>query len=69
MLLYDFFVGVPTVALVDRFSAGADMLVNFMHLDKGVPQEGGGGTKSSARVPRAVWAVLYADDAGHVKQS
>lgn len=67
--LNDFFVGALTAALAERFSAGAGTLVSLTPLDEGVPQKGGGGTKASAMVTRAVWVMLCADYASILSRS
>ena len=66
LLFNIFFAAVLHVVLV-RFSEDGDILANLVHLE----EDGVGGTNEPPleRVRRAIWGMLYADDAGIVSKS
>ena len=65
-LLFNFFAAVMEVVL-QRFSEDDTILENLVFLDEG---SGGGPDETLLdRVRRAVWGIMYADDAGIVSRS
>ena len=64
LLFNIFFAAVLRVAL-QRFSEDQDIMANLVHLDESVAE----GEEPLAKVRRAVWGMLYADDAGIASRS
>ena len=53
--------------MVVRFSEDPDIVRDLVHLEKGLEENGAGDPLACVR--RAVWGMLYADDAGIVSKS
>ncbi|CAB1116295.1 unnamed protein product [Ectocarpus sp. CCAP 1310/34] len=68
LLFIIFFAEVLEVVVI-RFSEDYVVLRNLVCLEEGKTEAGGGGETPLDRVRRAVWGMLYADDAGVVSRS
>ena len=69
-LLFVIFFAAVTHAVVIRFSEDPDIVRDLVHLEEDL-EENAAGVSSDllARVRRAVWGILYADDARIVSKS
>ena len=64
-LLFNIFFAAVTHAVIVRFSEDPDIVRDFGHLDEDLEENAAGVSSDPlACVRRAVWGMLYADDAG-----
>ena len=68
-LLFNIFFAAVTHAVVVRFSEDPDIMRNLDNLEEDLENAAGVSTDLLALVRRAVWGMLYADDAGVVSRS
>ena len=69
-LLFNIFAAAVTHAVVVRFSEDPDIVRDLVHLEEDLEENAAGVSSNPlACVRRAVWGMLYADDAGIVSKS
>ena len=69
-LLFNIFFGVVTHAVVVRFGVDPDIVRDYVHLEEDLDEDVVEvNSDPLACVRRAVWGMLYADDAGIVSKS
>ena len=69
-LLFNIFFAAVTQAVVVRFSEDPDVVRDLVHLEEDLEENAAGVSSDPlACVRRAVWGMLYADDAGIVSKS
>ena len=69
-LLFNIFAAAVTHAVVVRFSEDPDIVRDLVHLEEDLEENAAGVSSDPlACVRRAVWGMLYADDAGIVSKS
>ena len=66
-LLFNVFFAAPLEVIITRFSQDEVIMRDLVYLEE--EEAGGGGGTLLDRVRRAVWGMLYADDAGVVSKS
>eukprot|EP00752_Nemacystus_decipiens_P010711 g9538.t3 len=64
--LFNVFFAAPLEVIIARFSQDEVIMRDLVYLEE---EDGGGGGTQLDRVRRAVWGMLYADDAGVVSKS
>ena len=68
-LLSKIFFAAVIHAVVVRFSDHPDIVRDLVHLEKNLEEDVGVNSDPLTCVRRAVWGMLYADDAGIVSKS